>query len=174
AMYIDDHELHHVDADRILRYDLTLPMLLTVKYAGRPLRLWAAGKCYRRCQADALHMEAFHQAEVLWVDERDRIDRWTLTSRVMRTVDLIAPGAGYRIVPTEYAMCQQAWEIEIERHGRTLEVLAWGVYADDIVRHLGGDPARHTAFGVGYGLERVAAIRYDIDDIRRMETARIA
>ena len=68
------HELHRVDDDRILRYDLTLPLLLTVRYEGQPLRIWAAGKAYRVCQIDATHLEAFHQAEVFWLDERTRLD----------------------------------------------------------------------------------------------------
>ena len=65
-------ELHRVDDRRILRYDLTLPLLLTVRYDGQPLRIWAAGKAYRMCQVDATHLEVFHQAEVLWLDERAR------------------------------------------------------------------------------------------------------
>jgi hypothetical protein len=44
ALYVGLHELHRVDEHRILRYDLTLPMLLTVRYEGRPLRLWTMGK----------------------------------------------------------------------------------------------------------------------------------
>ena len=42
-------------------------------------------------------------------------------------------------------MCTQAWELEIEDDGRWLEVLAWGVFTDKIVRHVGGDPARARA-----------------------------
>jgi phenylalanyl-tRNA synthetase alpha subunit len=40
--------------------------------------------------------------------------------------------------------------------------------------HLGGDPTRHTAMGVGYGLERFAMLRYGIDDIRKIDVARVA
>ena len=70
ALYVDASELHRLDANRILRYDLTLPLLLTVRYEGKPLRLWASGKAYRLCQVDAMHLDAFHQAEVLCLDER--------------------------------------------------------------------------------------------------------
>ena len=52
--------------------------------------------------------------------------------------------------------------------------MAWGVYTDRIVRHLGADPARHVAIGIGYGLERLAMLKYDIDDIRKVETAQVA
>ena len=86
-------ELHRVDDRRILRYDLTLPLLLTVRYDGQPLRIWASGKAYRQCQVDATHLEAFHQAEVLWLDERSRLDPWQVTGPVLQSVDRVLPGA---------------------------------------------------------------------------------
>jgi hypothetical protein len=59
---------------RIPRYALTLPLLLTVRYEGKPLRILAAGKAHRLGRIDAMHLEAFHQAEVLCLDERARLD----------------------------------------------------------------------------------------------------
>ena len=174
AMYVEPTELHRIDEGRILRYDLTLPLLLTVRYAGQQLRLWASGKAYRRCQVDAMHLEAFHQAEVLWLDERDRLNQWQMTARVLQSVDRILPGRTVKIVPTEYAMCTQSWELEVETDGLWSEVLAWGVFTDRIVSHLGGDPKRHTAIGVGYGLERLAMLRYGIDDIRKLDVTDVA
>ena len=53
-------------------------------------------------------------------------------------------------------------------------MLAWGVFTDKIVKHLGGNPSVHTAVGVGYGLERLAMLRYGIDDIRKIEVASVA
>jgi RNA polymerase sigma-70 factor (ECF subfamily) len=174
AMYIDAHELHRIDDGRILRYDLTLPLLLTVRYDGQPLRLFASGKAYRMCQVDKTHLEAFHQAEVLWMDDRDRLDAWQVTGRVIQSVDRVLPGRTVKVVPTEYSMCRQAWELEVEDDGHWSEVLAWGVFNDAIVRHLGGDPSRHVAVGVGYGLERLAMLRYRIDDIRKVDVSSVA
>ena len=174
AMYVDAHELHRIGEDRILRYDLTLPLLLTVRYTGDPLRVWAAGKAYRVCQADAMHLEAFHQAEVFWLDERERLDPWHMTGRVLQSVDRLLPDRAVKVVPMEYPMCHQAWELEVEDDGRWVEALAWGIFTDRIVSHLGGDPARHIAVGVGYGLERLAMLRYGIDDARKIEVASVA
>jgi RNA polymerase sigma factor (sigma-70 family) len=174
ALYIEPIELHRVDEDRILRYDLTLPLLLQVRYEGTPLRVWTSGKAYRRCQADARHLEAFHQAEALWVDERSAADAWRLTGLVLQSVDRLLPGRSVKIVPTQYPMCTQAWELEVEDRGSWSEVLAWGTFTGKIVRHLGGDPARHAAVGVGYGLERLAMLRYGIDDIRKIDVASVA
>jgi phenylalanyl-tRNA synthetase alpha chain len=174
AVYVDAHELHRIGDGRILRYDLTLPLLLTVRYTGEPLRLWAAGKAYRVCQVDAMHLEAFHQAEVFWLDDRARLDPWQMTGRVLQSVDRVLPGRAVKIVPMEYPMCRQAWELEVEDDGRWVEAMAWGVFTDRIVAHLGGDPARHVAVGVGYGLERLAMLRYGIDDARKIEVASVA
>lgn len=174
AMYVKPSELHQVDANRILRYDLTLPLLLTARYEGGPIRVWSSGKTYRVCEADATHLEAFHQLEVLWLDERQKLDQWQLTGRVLESVDRALPGRAVKIVPVQYPMCARAWELEVEENGQWVEVLAWGVFTDRIMAHLGGDPTRHAAMGVGYGLERFAMLRYGIDDIRKIDVARVA
>jgi RNA polymerase sigma factor (sigma-70 family) len=173
AMYIDPVELHRVDDQRILRYDLTLPLLLTARSTGQPMRIWTSGKAYRLCQIDAMHLDAFHQAEVLWLDDRRRLDQWLGTGLVLRSVDRVFPGRTVKIVPTQYAMCSQSWELEVDDNGRWFEVMAWGVFTDRIVEHLGGDPATQTAIGIGYGLERLAMLRYGIDDIRKIDVAHV-
>lgn len=174
AVYVEQSELHRVGDQHILRYDLTLPLFLHLRYEGEPLRVWSAGKTYRRCESDAVHLEAFHQLEVFHLDERSRLDPWQLTARVIEAVHHVLPGRALKMVPTTYAMCTQAWQLEVESHDRWIEVLAWGVFTDRIVRHLGGDPDRHRAAGIGCGLERLAMVRYEIDDIRRIESARVA
>src|SRR5690606_3064610 len=108
ALYIEQSELHRVDAQRILRYDLTLPLLLTVRYTGEPLRVWASGKAYRICKPDAMHLEAFHQAEAFMLDEREKLDPWHLTGRVLQSIDRLLPGRAVKVVPTQYAMCTQS------------------------------------------------------------------
>ena len=174
ALYVDPSELHRIDDRRILRYDLTLPLLMTARYEGTPLRIWSSGKTYRAGHVDAMHLEAFHQAEVLYVDERARLDPWEVTGRVLRSVEALLPGSVVKIVPTKYAMCTQSWELEVEKDGRWHELLAWGIFNEQIVRHLGADPSIHTAIGVGHGLERLAMLRFGIDDIRKISEARVA
>jgi RNA polymerase sigma-70 factor (ECF subfamily) len=174
AMYVDAVELHRVDERQILRYDLTLPILTTLRYEGRPLKMWSHGKCYRAGKIDAMHLEAFHQAEVFWLDDKAAIDPWQFTGRVLQAADVALPGRTVKIVPTEYAMCQQAWELAADVDGVWNEVLAWGVFSDKVVKHVGGDPARHRAVGLGFGLERLAMLRYGIDDIRKIDVASVA
>jgi phenylalanyl-tRNA synthetase alpha chain len=84
------------------------------------------------------------------------------------------PGRAVKIMSVQYPMCSRAWELGVDEDGEWIEVLAWGIFTDRIVSHLGGDPTRHTAMGVGYGLERFAMLRYGIDDIRKIDVARVA
>jgi RNA polymerase sigma-70 factor (ECF subfamily) len=174
AMYVSASELHRIDEHRILRYDLTLPLLLSLQFDGEPLRVCASGKVYRACQADATHLEAFHQLEAFWLDERDRLDPWGLTGRVLQSLNRALPGRTVKIDPVQYPMCSQAWELSVDDQGQWTEVMAWGVFTDRIISHLGGDPVRHIAMGLCYGLERFAMLRYGIDDIRRIDMARVA
>jgi phenylalanyl-tRNA synthetase alpha subunit len=172
--YLSLPDLYRIDDHRILRSDLTLPLLMKLHFQGQPLRVWAAGKVYRVCQTDATHLEAFHQAEALWLDDRERLDRWNVSGKVHQSTEVLLPGRAVKIVSTHYPVCTQAWELEVEHDGRWTEVLAWGVYADRIVRHIGGDPARHVAIGVGYGLERLAMLRFAVDDIRKIDVVSLA
>lgn len=174
VVYVDARELHRIDDRRVLRYDLTLPLLMHVRYEGAPLRLFSSGKTYRACEPDATHLEAFHQAEVFCLDERRQLDKWQMMSLVLKSVEATMPGLPVRISPTSYAMCREAWDVDVEQHGRWWEVLAFGVFTDRVVAHVGADPATHTAIGVGYGLERLAMLRYGIDDIRKLDVSNVA
>jgi RNA polymerase sigma factor (sigma-70 family) len=173
-VYVGADSLHYIDERRILRYDLTLPLLLTARWTGEPLRLLCAGKVYRRERVSATHLEAFNQAEVLLVDERTHLDPWQVSGAVLRSMDALFPGREVRISRTEYPMCSQAWSLDAWVDDRWVELMAWGDYKPWVVRQLGADPERHIAIGAGYGLERMACLRYGIDDIRKVEAARIA
>ncbi len=106
--------------------------------------------------------------------DREKLDPWQLTGRVLQSVDRTLPGRAVKIMSVQYPMCSRAWEVEVDDNGEWIEVLAFGIFTDRIVSHVGGDPTRHIAMGVGYGLERFAMLRYGINDIRRIDVARVA
>ncbi|HET9930028.1 MAG TPA: sigma-70 family RNA polymerase sigma factor, partial [Polyangiaceae bacterium] len=174
AVYIDRAKLQRIEGERVLRYDLTLPLLLNVRWSGQPSRLLAAGKVYRQELESATHLEAFHQAELFALDVRGAFDVWTFAGRILAAVDQLFPRAEVRVTPTEYPMCRRAWSLDVLREGDWVEVLAWGEYADWVLTGIGADPVRHTGFGAGIGLERFAGLKYRIDDVRKLATAAIS
>lgn len=168
AVYVERSKLQQIAGERVLRYDLTLPMLLNVQWSGAGQRLTTTGKAYRQETVSATHLEAFHQLELFAIDTRDTIDAWGFAGRILDAVDRVLPRAEVRVTPTEYTMCRRAWSLDVLRDGTWVEVLAWGEYADWVITGLGADPQRHGALGAGVGLERLAALKYSIDDIRKM------
>ena len=122
---------------------MTLPLLLNLSWRGFPLRLTASGKAYRREVESATHLEALHQLELFAIDERAQIEAWAFAGRIFDAVDRVLPQAELRVTPTEYPMCRRAWSLDVLREGAWVELLAWGEYADWVLKGLGADPDRH-------------------------------
>jgi RNA polymerase sigma-70 factor, ECF subfamily len=163
--------VHRIDEATHLRTDLTRPLLFAMKGRGGPLKITTAGKTYRAGLPGPMRLEAFHQGELLLV-EAD-YSAWQFMDTLLGLLGTICPGHRTRIEETKYAFCNPAWEIAVEVDGTWREVLGWGRYVESVVRWIGCDPNRFTAVGVGLGLERLASIRYGIDDVRRIDAMRI-
>ena len=174
AVYIDRSALQRIDGDRILRYDLTLPLLLNVRWNGSPQRRRAAGKVYRAETESATHLEAFHQLELFAIDDRPAVDAFWLAGRILDAIDRALPRSEVRMTPTDYPMCARAWSLDVRRDDAWIELMAWGEYADWVIRAVGADPTKQIALGAGFGLERLALLRHGIDDIRKVASARVA
>jgi RNA polymerase sigma-70 factor (ECF subfamily) len=174
AVYVDRSKLHRVAGERVLRYDLSLPLLLTVRWEGQPRRLAAAGKVYRQEDESATHLEAFHQLELFAIDGKGAIDAWWLAGRILESMDKLLPRREVRVTPTDYPMCSRAWSLDVKRDDEWVELMAWGEYAPWVLRAIGADPGAQVAVGAGFGLERSAGLRYGIDDVRKMATARVS
>lgn len=172
-VYVPAHQIFRVETGQILRYDLTLPLLSIARGRGAPLRLISAGKVYRNEVETRTHLSAFHQLELLVLEETQKLDVWGFVGRVLGTLDTLLPGLPQRVNGTSYPFCARAWDIGVEHNGEYQELIGCGVYHDDVVRLLGGDPTRHTALGLGLGLERTAALRYGLADLRGLETSRV-
>lgn len=178
AVYIERAKLHPIGGERVLRYDLTLPLLLEVRWEGRGRRLTAAGKVYRCEVESATHLQAFHQLELMAIDDQGAIDVWSFAGRILDAVDRLLPRSEVRVTPTDYPMCARAWSLDVRRdeggHETWVELMAWGQYADWVLRGIGADPQRQIALGAGFGLERCAVLRYGIDDVRKVAAAKVA
>jgi len=114
------------------------------------------------------HLSAFHQLELLTLDEQERTDAWAFVGRVLSLLDTLLPGLTQRVERTDYPFCSRAWDIGVEVDGRYVELLGCGVYKPDVVTLLGADPARHAALGLGLGLERLASLHFNVPDIRKL------
>jgi phenylalanyl-tRNA synthetase alpha chain len=149
----------------------TSPM--QVRYARMhrpPIKVIAAGRTYR-VDSDATHSPMFHQVEGLWIDEgvsfADLKGVYTdFLRRFFESDDLQV-----RFRPSYFPFTEPSAEIDMmftsgPRKGSWLEISGAGQVHPSVVRNFGLDPERYIGFAFGSGLERLAMIRYGIDDLR--------
>jgi RNA polymerase sigma factor (sigma-70 family) len=165
--------IHFIDSGRFLRYDTTLPLLIAGKNIGAPARLAATGQVYRNQTPSPTRNQSFHQLELLILDASDTLNPWAFMGHTLGVVAELLPNRNMMIETVGFPECSRAWDISVDVEGKWVVVLSWGIYSDAVIRYLGGDPTRHLAFGLGYGLERMAALHFGYDDIRKLESARV-
>ncbi len=136
-----------------------------------PIRIICPGRVYRN-DHDATHSPMFHQVEGLWVDEGISLAdlKGTITQfcRAFFERDDIA----LRFRPSYFPFVEPGVEIDMAWSkgpgGETtyLEIAGAGVVHPDVLRNGGIDPARYSGFAFGMGLDRLAMLKYGVNDLR--------
>jgi phenylalanyl-tRNA synthetase alpha chain len=149
----------------------TSPM--QVRYARMhqpPIKVIAIGRCYR-VDNDATHSPMFHQVEGLWLDENisfaDLKAVYTNFLQCFFETDELE----VRFRPSYFPFTEPSAEIDMmftsgPRKGRWLEISGSGQVHPTVVRNFGFDPDNTIGFAFGSGLERLAMLRYGVDDLR--------
>ena len=134
-----------------------------------PLRMIAAGKVYRS-DSDQTHSPMFHQLEGLLVDEHSTFaDLKGTISEFLRA--FFERDFEMLFKPTYFPFVEPGadvvikWDTE-DGGSRWLEVLGCGMVHPNVLRAVGIDPERYTGFAFGMGVERLAMLRYGINDLR--------
>ena len=175
ALYIDRHELQRVDERRILRYDLTLPLLLTVRY-----RRTAAADLRRR--QGVSRVPARRHAPRGVPPGRGVLARRARAARSVADDGPRAPvGRRHAARPHGEDRADPIRDVQPGMGARSRRTTAAGSKCwrgasspTRSSRTSAATRAIHTAIGVGYGLERLAMLRYGIDDIRKVDVTRVA
>ncbi len=164
-------------SDKVLLRTHTSPMQIrTMEVRQPPVRIIAPGKVYRR-DSDITHSPMFHQVEGLLVDKGVTFAdlKGVLTAFVHQ---MFGPEVGVRFRPSYFPFTEPSAEVDIEcvmcgGHGCRvckatgwLEVLGSGMVHPAVFEAVGYDPETHTGFAFGLGIERIAMLKYGIDDIR--------
>jgi len=141
-----------------------------------PLRIIAPGKVYR-CDADVRHSPMFHQIEGLMVDEKVRFSdlKGVLTYFAQ---NIFGEDTKIRFRPSYFPFTEPSVEMDIScvickgkgcrvcSQTGWLEILGAGMVHPEVFRAVGYDPSRWQGFAFGLGVERIAMIKYGLDDIR--------
>jgi phenylalanyl-tRNA synthetase alpha chain len=131
-----------------------------------PIRIVAPGRVYRRDTVDATHTAVFHQIEILAVDEGLTFTDLRGTIKVF--LEAMFGECPIRFRPSFFPFTEPSAEVDLQWRGRWLEVMGCGMVDPNVLKAVGYDPEVYTGFAAGFGVERLAQVLYQLDDIRRL------
>jgi phenylalanyl-tRNA synthetase alpha chain len=163
------HDTFYFGDGRLLRTHTSGVQVRFMTEHKPPLRMIAAGKVYRS-DSDQTHTPMFHQVEGLLVDETSSFAdlKGTLTEFVRAFFER---DFEMRFRPSYFPFTEPSAEVDIawlqpDGSVRWLEVLGCGMVHPSVLRNVGIDPERYTGFAFGMGVERLAMLRYGVNDLR--------
>ena len=136
-----------------------------------PVRIIVPGRVYRRDNADATHNPTFHQVEGLYVDRKVTVGDLEGTVQFVFK-ELMGPETRIRFRPHYFSYTEPSFEIDFSssltrKMGKEwLEIAGCGMVHPQVFENVGYDPEVWTGWAFGFGIERIAMIRYGINDIR--------
>ena len=134
-----------------------------------PIRIAVPGRVYRRDTVDATHSAVFHQVEILAVDEGLTFTDLKGTIKVF--LQEIFGDVPIRFRASYFPFTEPSAEVDVQWKGRWLEVMGCGMVDPNVLKAVGYDPEIYTGFAAGMGVERIAMVLHQIDDIRRLYTS---
>ncbi len=134
-----------------------------------PVRIVIPGRCYRRDTVDASHTAVFNQIEFLAIDEGLTFTDLKGTIKVF--LEQMFGDVPIRMRPSFFPFTEPSAEVDLEWKGRWLEIMGCGMVDPNVLKAVGYDPEVYTGFAGGMGVERLAAVLHQIDDIRRLYTS---
>ncbi len=134
-----------------------------------PIRVAAPGRCYRRDTVDATHAAVFHQLEILAVDQGLTFTDLKGTIKVF--LQEMFGEVPIRFRASYFPFTEPSAEVDVQWKGRWLEIMGCGMVDPNVLKAVGYDPEAYTGFAAGFGVERLAMVLHQIDDIRRLYTS---
>ncbi|NCA70555.1 MAG: phenylalanine--tRNA ligase subunit alpha [Sphingobacteriia bacterium] len=170
------HDTFYFDAERLLRTHTSPVQIRVMETQAPPIKVIAPGRVYR-CDSDLTHTPMFHQVEGLLVDEQVSFaDLKGVLYDFLR--NFFERELALRFRPSYFPFTEPSAEVDIQcvicggsgcrvcKQTGWLEVLGCGMVYPQVFRHVGIDPDRFLGYAFGMGVERLAMLRYGIDDIR--------
>lgn len=161
-----------VGSGRLLRTHTSSVQIRVMKSQPPPIRIVVPGRVFRRDNADATHNPTFHQIEGLYVDKGVTVgDLKGTVEAVFQQV--LGNDVKLRFRPHYFSYTEPSFEIDftnslVKKLGKDwLEIAGCGMVHPAVFENVGYDPEVWSGWAFGFGIERIAMLRYEITDIRR-------
>jgi len=159
------HDTFYFPNGKLLRTHTSPVQIREMTRHGAPIRLIAPGRVYR-CDSDQTHTPMFHQVEGLVVDRG--VSFANLKAVLHEFVErFFEREAELRFRPSYFPFTEPSAEVDVlSESGRWLEILGCGMVHPNVLSNVGIDPEEFTGYAFGVGVERLAMLRYGVDDLR--------
>ena len=179
----DMSDTFYITDDILLRTQTSPVQIRTMKKVAKeeklPLKIIVPGRCFRCDSPDATHSPMFHQIEVLVVGKDITFTEFKGTMETF-VQKLYGPETKTKFRPHNFPFTEPSAEIDVNcfkcagegcpvcKGEGWIEILGTGMVHPNVLRNCGIDPDVYSGFAAGLGVERLAMLKYGIDDIRLM------
>jgi len=159
------HDTFYIDPQHVLRTHTSPVQVRYMEDHQPPLKIISSGRVYR-VDSDATHSPMFHQVEGLWVDEDISFANLKgvvqdFLQRFFEQDDLQV-----RFRPSFFPFTEPSAEMDMSWNGGWLEIGGCGMVHPNVLKHVNIDSERYLGFAFGLGVERLAMLRYGVNDLR--------
>ena len=173
----DEQDTFYINNDIVLRTQ-TSPVQVRMMEQGKlPIRMIAPGRVFRSDEVDATHSPSFHQIEGLVIDKDITFADLKGTLQEFAK-QLFGPETKVKFRPHHFPFTEPSAEVDVScfkcggkgcrfcKGEGWIEILGCGMVHPHVLEMSGIDPKEYTGFAFGVGLERIALLKYEIDDMR--------
>ena len=159
------HDTFYIDPQHVLRTHTSPVQVRYMETHQPPLKIISSGRVYR-VDSDATHSPMFHQVEGLWVDEKVSFANLKgvvqdFLQRFFERDDLQV-----RFRPSFFPFTEPSAEMDMSWNGGWLEIGGCGMVHPNVLKHVNIDSEKYLGFAFGLGVERLAMLRYGVNDLR--------
>ena len=173
----DEQDTFYITGDYLLRTQTSGTQVHVMERGKLPIRMIAPGRVFRSDEVDATHSPSFHQIEGLVIDKHITFAdlKGTLAEFAK---ELYGEDTKVRFRPHHFNFTEPSAEMDVscfKCHGSGcrfckgtgwIEILGCGMVHPNVLKMSNIDPEEYTGFAFGVGLERIALLKYEIDDMR--------
>ncbi|MCI8785034.1 MAG: phenylalanine--tRNA ligase subunit alpha [Eubacterium sp.] len=173
----DEQDTFYINESILLRTQTSPVQVREMEKGKLPIRMIAPGRVFRSDEVDATHSPSFHQIEGLVIDQHITFaDLKGTLAEFAR--ELFGEDTKVKFRPHHFPFTEPSAEVDVScfkcggkgcrfcKGSGWIEILGCGMVHPRVLRMSGIDPERYSGFAFGVGLERIALLKYEIDDMR--------
>jgi phenylalanyl-tRNA synthetase alpha chain len=148
----------------VMRTQTSSIQIRAMEKDGVPIKMFAIGSTYRK-EMDATHSPMFHQIEGLYVDKNVTMSDLIGTLRAMLS-KFFERDIEVRIRPSYFPFTEPSVEFDMKWGDKWLEICGAGMVHPNVLKNCNIDPNKYQGFAFGFGWDRMAMLKYGLNDIR--------